>query len=490
MKSYLSIFTAIIFSISVSSTAFADVKIKTKQTIGAQSVENTVYIKGKRERSETANGTMVNITQCDLKRGVQMNSAAKTYLINEFVQAIQTGQTSAPASTDGVVQGGGKVTTTITTKDTGERKQMFGYVAKHLIITMETVSSPDACSPNNTKMQMDGWYIDADFVLDCDYGQQAAAYNPYARKGGCQDKYEVKQVGAAKRGYPVIEKMTMFDQNGKETYTFTNEVVELSKVTLDASLFDIPSDYRQVTDASKLYTTASYSSRSMSSQPSTSMSVPSQYERPSSNVISNNRSQNASAILQEQPVASAKKPGTIRVGLAAVKTAAVGEGISAADLAAAVRSSLAEYLRVPNVEVVNLDAKLQSAIDAEAQEKDCDFVIYANVAHKKGGGGGFGSMFGSALGATVARTGIGQTGSVVGNIAGQIATQTIVSATSVASTMKSKDELTLDLRVNKLGGGDVVAKQFKAKAQGNGDDIISKVVEQAAQAIIDALSAK
>ena len=490
MKSYSSIFTAIIFSISISSTAFADVKIKTKQTIGAQSVENTVYIKGKRERTESANGTIVNITQCDLKRGVQMNPAARTYLINEFVQAIQTGQTSAPDSNNGVVQAGGKVTTTITTKDTGERKQMFGYVAKHLIITMETVSSPDACSLNNSKMQMDGWYIDADFVLDCDYGQQAAAYNPYARKGGCQDKYDVKQVGTAKRGYPVIEKMTMFDQNGKETYSMTNEVVELSKLTLDASLFDIPSDYREVTDASRLYTTASYSSTPMGSQASsTTMSDPSKYERQGSNIVSNNRSQNGAAAT-EQPVASAKKPGTIRVGLAAVKTAAVGDGINAADLAAAVRNSLAEYLKVPNVEVVSLDAKLQSAIDAEAKDKECDFVIYANVSHKKGGGGGFGSMFGSALGATVARTGIGQTGSVVGNIAGQIATQTIVSATSVASTMKSKDELTLDLRVNKLGGGDVVAKQFKAKAQGNGDDIISKVVEQAAQAIVDALSAK
>ena len=145
---------------------------------------------------------------------------------------------------------------------------------------------------------------------------------------------------------------------------------------------------------------------------------------------------------------------------------------------------------MPNLEVVNLDAKLLSAIDAEAKEKDCDFVIYTNVAHKKGGGGGFGSMFGAALGATVARTGIGQTGSTIGNIAGQIATQSIVSATSVASTMKSKDELTLDLRVSKLGGGDVVAKQFKAKAQGNGDDIISNVVEQAVQAIVDTLSAK
>ena len=187
----------------------------------------------------------------------------------------------------------------------------------------------------------------------------------------------------------------------------------------------------------------------------------------------------------EQPV-TAKKPGTIRIGLAAVKTGAVGDGITAGDLAAAIRNSLAEYLKVPNVEVVNLDAKLASAIEAEAKEKECDYVVYASVSHKKGGGGGFGSMFGQALGATVGRVGIGQTGSTLGNIAGQIATQSIVSAATVSSTMKAKDEITLDLRLNKAGA-DVLAKQFKAKAKSNGDDIISQIVEQAAQAIVTAV---
>jgi hypothetical protein len=171
-----------------------------------------------------------------------------------------------------------------------------------------------------------------------------------------------------------------------------------------------------------------------------------------------------------------------------VKTGAVGDGINAADLAAAIRNSLIEYLKVPNVELVSLDAKLQGAIDAEAKQKECDYVIYANVSHRKGGGGGFGGMFGMALGNAVARTGIGQTGSTVGNIAGQIATQSIVSATSVAATVKSKDELTLDLRVTK-SSSDVLVKQFKAKARANGDDIISQVVEQAAQAIVSIIGA-
>ena len=56
----------------------------------------------------------------------------------------------------------------------------------------------------------------------------------------------MKTVGTAKRGYPVYEKMTMFDESGKETDSMVNEVVELSKATLEAGLFDIPAGYREV----------------------------------------------------------------------------------------------------------------------------------------------------------------------------------------------------------------------------------------------------
>jgi hypothetical protein len=183
----------------------------------------------------------------------------------------------------------------------------------------------------------------------------------------------------------------------------------------------------------------------------------------------------------------AKQAGVVRIGLAGVKTGAVGDGITASDLAAAVQNAMAAYLKVPNVEVVNLDARLTTAIAAEAQQKECDYVIYANVSHKKGGGGGFG-MFGKALGSAIGQTGIGHTGSTAGNIAGQVATQSIVSATSVSANVKSKDEITLDLKLNKVDGTSALAKAYKVKAKSNGDDIISQVVEQAAEEVVSVLS--
>lgn len=467
-----------ILMIGLSTAAFADVKIKSKQTMSGQSYENTTYIKGKRQRTETMNGMMVNVTQCDLRRGIQLNPTTKTYMVNPFDDSTTPANAPTNVKKDNVVRAGGTVTTTVTVKDTGERKQMFGFQAKHLIITMETVSSPDACAKTNTKMQTDGWYIDAEFVLDCDTNQYRA-YNPPNVKGGCQDKYTMKQNGTAKRGYPVYEKMTMFDENGKESMSMVNEVVELSKATLNAELFDVPQGYREVSDASQMYAMQSYGSQNDSTS---SMSLPNSGKSSTANsgmILPSKTNSNASNTL------GPKQAGVVRIGVS-VKTGAVGEGITSADLAAAVQNTLGEYLKGTKVEIVVLDAKLQTLLDNEAKQKDCDFVLTATVSHKKGGGG-LGGMFGQAIAQGVGRTGIGHTGSTVGNVAGQVATQSIVSAGQASANVKAKDEITLDISMKQTGGASVLTKQFKTKAKSAGEDIISPVVEQAAEAIVGAI---
>lgn len=470
-------------------SAFADVKIKSKQTVSGQSYENTTYIKGKRSRSERDMGQMkmIDLTQCDLKRSVQMNEMSKTYIINMFNQVTEVSNEKASApKTDGVVRAGGTITSTVTYKDTGETRKMFGYVAKHIITTMETTSSADACAPNNTKMQIDGWYIDAAFALDCqnDYYKNGYAPNP---KQGCQDKYQMKTVGNAKRGYPVYEKMTMFDESGKESMSMVTEVVELSQATLDQALFEIPEGYREVKDMSQMYSASSMTTNSNSD----SMNMSNNGSMTNSGMTNSgtisaikNQSQNSNASSEVGP----KQAGTVRIGLANVKVGAVGDGITSADLASAVQNTLGEYLKGTKIELVPLSAKLSSAIESEAKQKECDYVLYANVSHKKGGGGGFGGMFGQAIATGIGQTGIGHTGSTIGNVAGQIATQTIVSAGAASANIKPKDEITLDVKMNQPGNAAaVLTKQAKAKAKSGGEDIISPVVEQIAQAIFNAV---
>ena len=100
----------------------------------------------------------------------------------------------------------------------------------------------------------------------------------------------------------------------------------------------------------------------------------------------------------------------------------------------------------------------------------------------------FGGMFGQAIAAGIGQTGIGHTGSTAGNVAGQIATQSIVSAGAASANIKPKDEITLDVKMNQPGNAAaVLTKQAKAKAKSSGEDIISPVVEQIAQAVFNAV---
>ena len=171
-----------------------------------------------------------------------------------------------------------------------------------------------------------------------------------------------------------------------------------------------------------------------------------------------------------------EKKEMVRIGLPGVKTGKIGEGINPLELANAIQNSLAQYLKGTKIEIVPLEAKLQSALEAEALEKECDYVLYATISHKKGGGGM--AMFkkiAPMLGSVVPMAGM------VGIVAGTVASTAISSATS---NVKPKDELTFDI---KLQNGSTVAltKQFKSKAKSAGEDIISPIVEQAATALVE-----
>lgn len=472
LKTLSTIFCLVVLSV----TAIADTKVKSRQTSGGQTYENTSYIKGKRQRSETNGGQMVNVTQCDLRRNIMIMPATKTYMIQPYDQPATstaanttTTPTTAPST---ATKKGGLVTSTVTTRDTGERKQIFGYTARHIITTMVMDSSPDACSQTKMKMETDGWYIDAAFALDCDLGSSYTPPRTHA-SGGCQDRYQTKQIGAAKKGYPVYEKTTMFGPDGRETFSTVNEVVEFSQATLDPALFDLPEGYREVQDFASLYgapagmpsaadiaaaTTGANSSTGSTSSPSSTAS---------------------SAAAKPAETLGPKKAGVIRIGVVNVKTDKVAEGMNAANLATAVHATLIEKLKAPNVEAVPIQATVLNQIEAEARQKECDYVVYTTVSHKKGGGG-FGSVFGSTA-AQVAAATVPYGGSATAAIA------TNTAASVVVADIKARDELTVDVRLEKPGAGyPAFSKQFKGKAKAGGEDIITPPTTQAAQGVIEA----
>ena len=444
--------------------AGADTKVTSRQNSGGQTYENTIYIKGKRQRTENSGGQMITIEQCDLRRNLQLMPAAKVYTVNPFDDAGPNSNTTGHTATTqpSAVTKGGVVTSTVTTKDTGERKQMFGYTARHIITTMVMESSPDACSQNNTRMEIDGWYIDATFALDCDINRQYSSYRPPVKAGGCRDRYETKIIGTAKKGFPVYEKMTMLGGNGMPSFSTINEVVDISQATLDQSLFEVPPDYRQVDDFASAFSAA------MQQQAGNTSSS-------NSNAPTNMTAAQPSNTATPSTAVGPKRAGVIRIGVVAVKPGNVAEGMNPQQLALAVQNTLMENLKASNVEAIPIEGT--GGIQAEAQQKDCDYLVFANVSHKKGGGG-FGGFMNSAAGKVASNVGYGS------GTAAVVATNTVVAAT-VAQNIKAKDEMTLDVRLERPGATtSTFAQQYKGKAKSGGEDIITPLVQQAAQAML------
>jgi hypothetical protein len=432
----------------LTTNALADVKIKTKSTSGGQVSEYTTYIKGKRQRTEM-NETIVSITQCDLRRQLQLAVPTKTYVVTQFDQKPDAA-TSAGAQTAGqtpsAVRRGGIVTSTFNAIDTGERRKMFGYTARRIKTSIITESSPDACNVSRSRMETDGWYIDAVFALDCDAQRGMGGYTG-AQEGGCRDEYRMKQVGTAKTGYPVSVTTKLFDENGNESFTVTQEVVEITSAVLDSALFDAPADYRQVSDAREMYGAAT--------------NAPAARDDAEDGDTASSGAGSSSAT-------GAKRAGVVRVGVAFTKTLAAADYVDASALADAVREVLLNNLNGATVEVVALQARQTQEAESEARQKECDYVLYSTVSHKKGGGGGGG--FGGFLKKSAAIAG------------GVVAPTEGGGQRGAAGSLKAKDELTLEYKLQR-GAEAVVVNTLKAKAKADGDDLISQLAGQAATAV-------
>src|SRR5205807_4066267 len=215
-------------------------------------------IKGARERNETsvnAGGfsmNTVNITQCDMRRTIQINDRARKYLITPMDSDSSAGDTgTGSASSSGVSRRGGVVTLSINTVDTGERKEMFGFTARHLKRTTMMESSPDACNQQRMKIETDGWYINLEYGLSCPANRPPQTGR--AAAAGCRDRFVYHNSGPTNLGYALQETTTMYGADGSATYTMTKEVIELSRQTLDAALFDVPAGYTEARSQQEMY---------------------------------------------------------------------------------------------------------------------------------------------------------------------------------------------------------------------------------------------
>src|ERR1700752_1752877 len=138
-----------------------------------------------------------------------------------------------------------------------------------------------------------------------------------------------------------------------------------------------------------------------------------------------------------------KQPGGVRLGIVKPKVQVGGD--DAPQAADAVRNILAEYLQGPTIEVAFLSARLPSQYTVEARTADCDFVLSTSLAHRRGSqGGGVGSTLSKLANYAPYVPG--------GNYAqSAIVTGVLQTAADFASSVKAKDEMQLDYRLEAVG---------------------------------------
>ena len=226
---------------------------KLKQVVNMMNMkmESTIYVKGMRNRTEGGGmmgmgANIATIEQCDLKRTIQLNDKKKLYFIQPFAQFEKEEKKDKKPDTtkqlNGVTRKGGVITIWYNIKDTGERKKMYGFTARHIWTSQKMKPSADACTMKDSMIiKTDGWYIDLpEFNCPMTYNN---SYGDGGAKPDCIDRYVTHNSGKGKLGFPLMQTTTVI-MGDKTEVTTTIETIEFSTAKLDSMLFVIPPGYQ------------------------------------------------------------------------------------------------------------------------------------------------------------------------------------------------------------------------------------------------------
>lgn len=421
--------------------------------------ETTVLIKGARMRTDaiaekpsSMKMKKVKYTfldQCDKRRMVIFNDDEKKYTVSSYGAPAQAAKADIVKSKKPSSAARGKINVVVTGTDTGERMELFGYDARRIRQRIIMTPSGNSCLKSPMTIDTDGWYADVP-SYSCALKQDAHLQEA---GGNCTDEVSTEVRGVAVTGIPVKEVRTIYTDGN--SVTIEEEVVELTRTSLDQALFEVPAGYVPSNGSAPLSDhTADAAPSAMA--PASSLAPP-------------------AAGMTVETADIPKKPGSIRLGIAA-PTAEMGNDFDAGNTPMAVRNTLAVALKNDNVETVILDSGLP---EQEAKQKECNYIFYSKVTRKKGGGGFFGSMGPMLAGAAAGMI------PGVGGVVASVATSTVMTASAISGGFKSKDEIGFEYRVMGLDGTALIpANGTKQKAKKNGEDVLTPQIQQAATATL------
>jgi hypothetical protein len=248
---------------------------------------------------------------------------------------------------------------------------MFGFTARHLKRTTMMESGPGACNQNKMKIENDGWYINLEYGLACESASRAPQVGPTSQ--GCRDRYQYHRTGPATLGFPLAETTTMYGEDGSATFTMMKEVVEISRQSLDAALFEIPAGYSQAASQQEMY-----AAPSMDSIMAKAREQGAQTSTPTSN-----------------PTMSGPAPARAKIGVVEFNNKA-----KASVSTDSMRQQLIAVLNGNGIDAVALNASSASEAALEAKAKGCAYILYTDISTLKAASTGkkLGGFLGKAAG--------------------------------------------------------------------------------------------
>jgi hypothetical protein len=180
-----------------------------------------------------------------------------------------------------------------------------------------------------------------------------------------------------------------------------------------------------------------------------------------------------------------KQEGTIRIGMVTPRVNTVGGGVTGQSDAASLRSTLASFLVGSNIETIDLKARLDSLAVTEAQRRECDFVLYTTVLRKRSSS----SPGGGPLNQIMGNVGTGSAGTKVPGTkqAKEITSQAARVSSTIATFTKANDEITFEYKlVTSASARPVATKITRAKVKSDGEDVLTPMIQSAAEAILAA----
>jgi hypothetical protein len=240
------------------------VKIVTRQVSGNFTDTRTEYLAADRLRNEWQS-QMRDGSGPAMATIIMRGERDRVYMLDMNARQYITYETDPRSNTSAMkpkpmVDSGGTLQIYIENVDTGERKEIFGHIAQHIITREKRVATPGACSKPSIS-ESDGWYIDNSVMPEWrqqkknTFGVVVAAEVSASSNDKCAnriDKIEVHRSGV-ETGFPVKITTTLQSEiiqaDGHSqtlSSTWGSEVMELKEGPLEVTLFEVPKDFQRV----------------------------------------------------------------------------------------------------------------------------------------------------------------------------------------------------------------------------------------------------